>query len=66
MLANNKEYEHIKKHLNENLVEKAKKRLNKVYALVINQNVFELSEKQVSEGYQIFHTYSITIAILFS
>ena len=64
MLANNKEYDFCK-HINENLVEEAKKRLNKVYALVINQNVFELSEKQVSEGYQIFHTYSITIAILF-
>ena len=62
MWANNEEYAFCK-HINENLAEETKKRLNKVYALVIDQNVFGLSEHQVSEGYQIFHTYSIEIAL---
>ena len=47
-----------------NIAEESKKKLNKIYALIINQDVFESFNNHVSEGYQIKHTILIENLLL--
>ena len=48
--SNNKDYAFSKANF-EKLADEAKKKVNKIYALVMNQNVFGLLEDEVFEGY---------------
>lgn len=47
-----------------NIAEETKKKLNKVYALVLNHDVFENFNDNVSEGYQIKHSIIIENLLL--
>ena len=47
-----------------NIKEETKKTLNKVYALTMNQDVFENFNNHVLEGYQIKHTILIENLLL--